>query len=137
MHAVSNEVVMKKRGRILFIDDNADTRYLVETWLSISGYEVVTADSVASGLRIAKADAFDLYLLDSRFGDGTGKELCEKLREFDQSTPVIFYSGESPARQGLDTDCGAQGFVVKPELEALPQVISDAIQDARADSRAS
>lgn len=128
---------MKKRDRILFIDDNADTRYLVETWLGISGYEVITADNVASGLRIAMADAFDLYLLDSRFADGKGKELCEKLREFDQSTPIIFYSGELPTRQAQDMDCGAQGFVVKPELEALPKVISDAIQDAQGSSPAS
>jgi DNA-binding NtrC family response regulator len=128
---------VKKRDRILFIDDNADTRYLVETWLNISGYEVITSDGIASGLRIARADAFDLYLLDSRFDDGSGKELCEKLREFDQRTPVIFYSGESPTRQALDMACGAQGFVVKPELEALPQVISDAIQDAQASSQAS
>lgn len=126
---------MKTRNRILFIDDNADTRYLVETWLGLSGYEVVTADSVASGLRIARADAFDLYLLDSRFTDGTGKKLCEKLREFDQSTPIIFYSGESPTRQALDMACGAQGFVVKPEFESLLQIISDAIQDAQTSSQ--
>jgi two-component system, OmpR family, copper resistance phosphate regulon response regulator CusR len=128
---------VKKRDRILFIDDNADTRYLVEMWLSTSGYEVVTADGLASGLRIARADVFDLYLLDSRFADGSGKELCEKLREFDRRTPVIFYSGESPARQSLDMACGAQGFVVKPGLDALPQIISDAIHEAQVSSQAS
>jgi CheY-like chemotaxis protein len=123
---------MKKRPRILFIDDNADTRHLVQTWLGMSDYDVVTADDAASGLRIAKSDKFDLYLLDSRFADTTGRELCEQLREFDPTTPIIFYSGAAPAQQKLDLDCGAQGFVVKPELEALPQVISDAIQNAQA-----
>lgn len=106
-------------------------------WLSTSGYEVVTADGLASGLIIARADAFDLYLLDSRFADGSGKELCEKLREFDRRTPVIFYSGESPARQALYMACCAQGFVVKPELDALPQIISDAIHDVQVSSQAS
>ena len=105
---------------------------MVKTWLGISGYEVVTADGFASGLDIARSDTFELYLLDSRFADGTGKELCEKLREFDQSTPILFYSGELPTRLELCLACGAQGFVVKPGLEALPQVISGAIKDAHA-----
>lgn len=120
---------MKKRTRILFIDDNADTRYLVQTWLGMSDYDVVTADDAASGLRLARSDNFDLYLLDSRFADTTGRELCEQLRELNPTTPIIFYSGAAPDQQELDLDCGAQGFVVKPELEALPQVISDALKN--------
>lgn len=37
---------MKKRPCILFVDDNVDTRYVVEMWLGMSGYEAVTTSRV-------------------------------------------------------------------------------------------
>ena len=118
------------RPRILFVDDNEDTRLIIVTWLGIVGYEVVAAASVNEGLRLAKSEKFDLYLLDSKFADGSGTELCEKIREFDRTTPIVFYSGEVPTRQELNLACGAQGFVMKPGFDDLPKVIESALKAA-------
>jgi DNA-binding response OmpR family regulator len=44
-----------------------------------------------------------------------GKTLCRKLREFDQTTPILFYSGaahESDIAGAMAA--GAQGYVVEP-----------------------
>ena len=118
------------KPRILFVDDHEDTRLVIITWLGVLGYEVRAAESGAEGLRMAREEKFDLYLLDSRFADGTGKELCEKLREFDPDTPIIFYSGETPQRLKDSMECDAQGYVVKPEFDALPKVIEGALNAA-------
>jgi len=118
-------------SRILIIDDHADTCYVVKAWLGMLNYEVATAESMASGLQLARSEPFDLFLLDTRLPDGSGKELCEKIREFDSTTPIIFYSGETPEQLSSVLKCGAQGYVRKPELEGLQRAICRAMSAAR------
>jgi CheY-like chemotaxis protein len=120
----------KSKPRILFVDNHEDTRYLVITWLGTLGYEVTATHSVSEGLKLAKSECFDLYLLDSRLADGDGKELCEKIREIDELTPIVFYAGDIRERVMADSDCETQGFVMKPEIENLPQIISNALHVA-------
>ncbi|MCA1817231.1 MAG: response regulator [Acidobacteria bacterium] len=79
--------------------DNEDSREMVSAYLAHHGYQVKTADSCAEGLLRAKYEEFDLFVLDYRFADGTGMDLCEKIREFDPSTPTIFISASHPNLQ--------------------------------------
>ena len=106
------------------MDDHEDSRDIVAAVLSKDNYRVTTCASCADGLRRAKAGDFDLFLLDFHFKDGTGKELCERIREFDRETPIRFYSGSHPIQQQDAATCGAQGFVMKPDFEALRREIS-------------
>ena len=114
--------------RILFVDDHEDTCLMIDRWLGSKGYQVVAATSVAEGVRLARTGSFDVYLLDNRFADGTGRELCEQIRAFDVMTPIIFFSGDHPNRLEAALACGAQGFVLKPEFSALPQAIEQALK---------
>ena len=118
---------MSEAPRILFVDDHEDTRSLIAHLLGAQGYEVEEAQSVEEGLALARAGGFDLYLLDSRFADGSGAELCEGIREFDKTTPIVFYSGDHPSRLKKVLDCDAQGFVLKPGLDALPREVERAL----------
>jgi DNA-binding response OmpR family regulator len=122
---------MQNNPRILFVDDHEDTRSLVKLWLAQSDHEVVTAESLSSGLRLAQSEPFDLYVLDTRLPDGSGRELCEKIREFDQKTPIIFYSGDTPEQLGRALECGAQDYVVKPEFDGLRRAVSRAMGAAQ------
>lgn len=125
--------MQKTKTRILFVDDNDDIRFMVTQLLERSDYEVMTTDCVASGLRLAQHEAFDLYLLDNKFPDGTGQDLCERLREFDRDTPIIFYSGdvyEADKQRALS--CGAQAYVTKPDIDGLPKTIARVMQAAAA-----
>ena len=123
---------MKSKPRILFVDDHQDTCFLVITWLGTLGYEVTATHSVSEGIRLAQSESFDLYLLDSRLADGDGKELCEKIREIDEQTPIVFYAGDFRERVLADSDCEPQGFVVKPDLENLPHIIGNALNSVAA-----
>jgi CheY-like chemotaxis protein len=113
--------------RILFVDDHEDTRFLISYLLGGWGYGVVAAKSVEEGLALARGESFDLYLLDSRFADGSGMELCESIREFDKETPIVFYSGDHPSRLKKALECDAQGFVLKPGFDALPRELERAL----------
>jgi len=116
--------------RILFVDDHEDTRFLISYLLGALGYRVVAAKNVEEGLALARGGGFDLYLLDSRFADGSGTELCEGIREFDKETPIVFYSGDHPSRLKKALDCDAQGFVLKPGFDVLPRELERALGTA-------
>jgi len=119
------------KPRILYVDDHEDTLFLVTVLLNQAGYEVITTDSVAHGLELAQHEQFDLYLLDTKLPDGTGINLCEEIREFDHETPIIFYSADAyEAQQCQALACGAQDYVVKPDVDRLPEVIARTLHAA-------
>jgi two-component system OmpR family response regulator len=103
------------KGRILCTEDDADTRDLIILTLQFAGYEVKCADSAAEAIDLLTKEKFALCLLDNWLPGTSGVELCEKIRQFDANTPILFYSGA-----GYDADkeralrAGAQGYLVKP-----------------------
>lgn len=115
------------RPRILSIDDHDDTVRLLQALLGSHGYDVSSATTLSEGLELAKKQGFDLYLLGLWFADGTGRELCERIREFDPETPILFFSGTHPSLQREALSCGAQAFVMKPDFEALRREIRQAL----------
>ena len=115
------------KPRILSVDDHEDTLLMLQVLFGAYGYDLTSASSVEEGLRRAKAEDFDLFLLDFMFSDGTGRELCEKIREFDKDTPIVFFSGGHPIKQQEAVTCGAQGFVMKPDLKALRHEIAQVL----------
>jgi two-component system response regulator ArlR len=101
--------------RVLYIEDHEDTRELVTLVLEQKRLEVVTGATIASGVALASTEQFDLYLLDSWLPDGSGLELCRRIREFDKVTPIIFYSAaayESDRSEAIKS--GAQAYLIKP-----------------------
>jgi DNA-binding response OmpR family regulator len=124
------------KRRILCVDNDADTCDMLSYFLEQAGYEVSVARSVAGGLKLARDGAFDLYLIDLRFSDGTGIELCEQIRAFDPRTPVVVCSGDvRESIQGQALRAGVQQFLKKPvALEVLDETLSRFIgRDASTD----
>jgi DNA-binding response OmpR family regulator len=101
--------------RILYVEEHAESCELLALWLSAYGYELVTANTLSDGLGLAKSGAFDAYILSGKFTDGTGLDLCRRIRLFDPTTPIVFYSALS-----RDSDlvaavsAGAQAYLIKP-----------------------
>ena len=110
---------MPLKRHILYVEDHEDTRDLIEMVLMQRGYEVTSSTTIEDGVKLAAKNKYDLYLLDSWLPDGSGLDLCRKIREFDDSTPIVFYSA---AAYEVDREkalgCGAQGYVVKPTLNS-------------------
>jgi DNA-binding response OmpR family regulator len=79
------------------------------------GYGVLTAGSVAEGLELAREINFDLYILDVRLPDGTGVELCQKLRGLNAKIPILYYSayGDEADHQNALNVCG-DAYLKKP-----------------------
>lgn len=117
--------MVNSRRRILCVDDDADTCDLLSTWLTQLDYEVETAPTLASAFELVGEEAFDLYMLDIRFPDGSGLDFCRQIRETDASTPIIFCSGDARANTMKQAfEAGATEFLTKPvNLAELAQTI--------------
>jgi CheY-like chemotaxis protein len=120
---------MTSKRRILCVDGNDDTCDLISTILS--DYEVVSAHSKAEGLRTATGGMFDLYLLDYYLPDGTGLELCLLIRQFDDSTPVLFLTEIGDLSEQQIQSVNAQGRVGKYKIiDTLPLAVSNTLLKA-------
>jgi DNA-binding response OmpR family regulator len=116
-----------RKGRILCTEDDADTREILRLLLELHGFEVTCAENSVQAISFARAEKFDLYLLDNWMPEVAGDLLCQKLREFDSTTPILFYSGaayESDKERAMSA--GAQGYVVKPA--ASDELISEILR---------
>lgn len=103
------------RGRILCVEDDDDTRFLISALLTHEGFEVVTTADTHHVLALARGRGFDLYLLDNWMPGLSGPELTQKLRQFDTETPILFYSAAAfESDKEAARLAGAQGYVVKP-----------------------
>ena len=103
------------KGRILYTEDDYDCREMVLLVLRNSGYDVTCVEGGSEALSLAKDEPFDLFLVDNWMPRMTGPELTRFIREFNQTTPILFYSGaafEEDKQAALAA--GAQGYLVKP-----------------------
>lgn len=103
------------KGRILCVDDDADTCELLTTILTHEGYQVESTHSPLEVIPLLKQHSFDLVLVDNWMPHMNGDELTRAIREFDETTPILFYSaaGYQSDKQAA-VAAGAQGYLVKP-----------------------
>ena len=98
------------KQNILVVEDNENTRRLLETILRSSGYEVTLAPDAEEGLRILQGDdAVDLVLLDLFLPGADGVQFLRHRAEMEpeRQPPVIVVS----ATEDMDT--------LRPQLREL------------------
>lgn len=114
--------------RVLCIDDDEDSRLMLVTLLRLERIQSKAVATAAAALKTIKSERFDLYLTDVRLSDLNGYELCRKLRDCDPVTPILFFSGAAyPEDKRKGFAAGANGYVVKPELEDLLRTIKQLV----------
>jgi DNA-binding response OmpR family regulator len=120
------------QARVLAVDDDEDACEMLQVLLESHGIDAKCVRSVAAAKLALAVETFDLYLLDSWLPQVDGFEFCRQLRASDSHTPIVFYSGaayDTDKQRGLAA--GANGYVAKPDVEALIETISNLIANAR------
>jgi DNA-binding response OmpR family regulator len=115
---------MKKR--ILCVEDDPDNRFLLECYLGLHDYVVISTSTAAEALKIISAEPFDVYILDTWLLDQSGVDLCRYICTLDLSAIVIFFSACAfPLDREQGIGAGAKEYLIKPnDFTKLPEVIA-------------
>jgi two-component system KDP operon response regulator KdpE len=123
--------------RILIIDDEPAIAGTLDPVLASQGYEVRTAGSAAEGLAAAKAEAFDIVLLDLGLPDADGKEIISALRGLNNMAILVISARHQETEKVAALDEGADDFINKPfSIDELLARIRVALRRLRGEARA-
>jgi DNA-binding response OmpR family regulator len=100
--------------KALIIDDDTSMTELLGLLLHSHGIEVVSCNSGAKGLELARAENPDIVILDLMMPGTDGWEVCKTLRTFTKAPIAILSALDDPAIISSALDAGADDYMVKP-----------------------
>lgn len=101
--------------RILVVDDDKNTRRLLQALLEQAGYDVSTAEDGQAALEALDAEHVDLIVLDVMMPRLDGYEFTRTLREADSEIPVLMVSAKQlPADRRMGFIAGTDDYITKP-----------------------
>lgn len=102
--------------KILLLEDDISLVDGLKYSLKKNRFDVEVARTVCEAIKyLAEISKYDLLILDVTLPDGTGFEVCEKVRKQNQQIPIIFLTAsdeEVNIIRGLDS--GGDDYVTKP-----------------------
>ena len=102
-------------AKILVIEDENRVAELLKRGLEESEHSVEIADKVSSGLNAFAKEAFDIIVSDVMLPDGSGFDLCRKIRERNETIPILMLTALGTTDDKLEGfDSGADDYMVKP-----------------------
>jgi two-component system, OmpR family, response regulator RegX3 len=111
-------------GRVLIAEDEAAIADAVAYAFRGEGFEVETVDDGESALAAARADGYDILVLDLMLPGISGLEVCRRLRA-ESAIPILMLTARiAEVDRVVGLDAGADDYVVKPF--SMPELISRA-----------
>jgi DNA-binding response OmpR family regulator len=103
--------------KILLAEDEPDIQFVVQIALEDAGHQIVVVDDGQAAIERARAEQFDVLLLDVMMPRLDGLGACQQLKA-DPATsamPIIFLTARSQqAEIKAGLLLGALGYIVKP-----------------------
>jgi DNA-binding response OmpR family regulator len=105
-------------AKILYVEDDDDTRNLVGMILKSHGYDVVTAYNGREGLKKLEENDIDLVILDIMLPDTSGWDIFQKIRKNPKNNDmkVAFLSVIPISKERLEAlkKSGVEDYIMKP-----------------------
>jgi PAS domain S-box-containing protein len=116
---------VKLDGKVLLVEDNEINQIVAQQNLQNYGLEVVIAQNGKEGLDKAKEQSFDMIFMDLQMPVMDGFEASKKIREFDQTTPIIALSAAVMQKdKELTKEAGMDDHLAKPiDLPELQKIL--------------
>ena len=113
-------------GRILVVDDEAPIREVLTEYFTTEGYAVEVATSGIEALTAIRSRRADLVLLDVRMPGLDGVQVLRRIRELDDSVPVIMVTANEDVGLAKETlKLGAFDYIAKPfDFEYLDRAVA-------------
>jgi len=113
--------------KILYVDDEADQRELMEKLLEKLGYVVKAAAGAEEALKMVENEDFRLIITDLQMPEMDGTKLCEKIKEACSGCVVYALSGYIASFGESIEDAGFDGYLSKPVgLDVLKSAVEGA-----------
>ena len=105
---------MKENTRVLFADDDADTRKIVGEILLTTGIETIFADNGLQAIQAWQTHPVDLIILDYMMPVLDGIETCRRIRQA-SFIPIILLTAKGREEDIINGfKAGADDYIVKP-----------------------
>jgi OmpR family response regulator RpaB len=108
--------------KILIVDDEMSIRQILETRLSIRGYNVILASDGDEALSLFRKERPNLVILDIMLPKRDGYEVCIEIRKESQVPIIMLTALGDISDRVMGLELGADDYVMKPfspkELEA-------------------
>ncbi len=102
-------------NKILIIEDDPQISKVLKLNLKLNGHEIEDTNNITDAWQILRARHFDLILLDVGLPDGSGLDLCQKIRESGDETPILFLSARTDETTVVKAmNGGANDYLRKP-----------------------
>lgn len=101
--------------KVLIVEDDAELRSTLQEGLEEDGMRVDVAGTYADGILRAALGAHDVIILDVMLPGGSGVELCRRLRDEGNHTPVLFLTALGAEDDRIDGfQSGGDDYLTKP-----------------------
>ena len=100
--------------RVLLVEDDREIRNMMQSSLSVEGFEVQTAVTLSEARALLQFSTPDVVVLDLGLPDGDGQELVQHIRKL-HALPILVVSARHQEAQKIQLlDAGADDYLTKP-----------------------
>ncbi|HEY2959273.1 MAG TPA: response regulator transcription factor [Actinomycetota bacterium] len=100
---------------LLVVDDDHHIRAMLQRGLGYEGFRVTVADDGERALGLLRTSPVDCIVLDVRMPQLDGLEVCRRLRNAGDTTPIIILTAyDTVGDRVTGLEAGADDYLVKP-----------------------
>ncbi len=118
------------RSRLLIVDDDLGMHTLVRDLFADESMNVLSATTLAEGLKLASQQRIDVVLLDHLLPDGQGIDHIAEFIAHDRLLPILYITAQAGSKTAIEAiKRGAFEYLSKPiDFKLLLQRVSEAIE---------
>ncbi len=106
---------MGERIKILLVEDDTNLGMVLQDYLEMVGYNVVTATNGEDGLQLFIKDSVHLCILDVMLPQKDGYTLAREIRKLNPGVPIIFLTAKSQTEDVVSGfKSGCDDYITKP-----------------------
>ncbi|MCF8120038.1 MAG: response regulator, partial [Deltaproteobacteria bacterium] len=121
-------------SKILIVEDNPESRYMLEQLLASRGHQVLAAENGREALEMVRENPPEVIISDIMMPVMNGFKLCCEVKKDPalRQIPFIFYTATfvDESDQNLAMSPGASRFVIKPaEGETFLRILDEVLKE--------